>query len=912
MPAKVPVELRPLFAAMMEIMEVGEGVRGDKLDRKITMRDLLDGGLASLRVQGNPDAGLAAPSGPQNMAIPPRPIGFAADGSFFGMIHLSWEVPQAQYNNHSITNIYRNEEDNFATAEVVGREPGMFYSDRVRDDALAEGGEIDLKGYYYWITYTSDSNIQGPPNSPDGTFAEPLPDTAYLLGQLSGQLGESELSNSLQNRIDKIDGPRDLEGSVAQRLSKEAEARIQAITKESNTRLQSIEDERAARIAAIASGLGSAKSYADAKVTQEQQARADGLEAIATQIEQLEVGLGEDYTVGMIVERQARIDGDKALASNLSALTAYAEGTAADVVSEQQARASADEALASDISALYVESGDLAAGITNESLARIAGDKSLSAVQQVISAANSMASAAHKVSSQVFIDENSAMAIQTEELRVETEQARALIHEDMLVLAGVDEAQAQRIDLVEVELGETKASVTDVSTALVDAERAIAESIGAVQAEVDDAKSSIKTVSTALVDAEQALAKDINTVNAKADGNQAAVQSALTALADAEQAIAENISTVQAGVDDNKSTIQSVSTALTDAKQAIAEDISTVQAGVDESLAAVQAEATARSAADTALAEQINTVQAGVDVVIGESLADLEERLEIADTRNDNKPPSWYWLSHPKRIVTEIKNPVAIGLDVAAETQVIIETMTPGADSAAGPIVQTAIVGDGQKNAQRRNQGTDNWTEWQFHSERLSASVQQLSQVVADIDGTVSAQYTLKTDVNGYVAGFGSYNDGTTADFAVLADRFWVAQPGRRGSAIKPFMVVNGITYMNTAIIRDGSIQEGKLGPITFGKLFDSAGRPITTLGGKLRADMIDVNSLRVYNANIAGTLQSSSNNSAGRPRWIMYKTGGLEINGSNARGRMELRDTYQKFFDSAERLRVQIGDLGA
>lgn len=805
MPAKVPVELRPLFAAMMEIMEVGEGVRGDKLDRKITMRDLLDGGLASLRVQGNPDAGLAAPSGPQNMAIPPRPIGFAADGSFFGMIHLSWEVPQEQYNNHSITNIYRSEEDNFATAEIVGREPGMFYSDRVRDDSLESGGSIELKGYYYWITYTSDSNIEGPPNSPDGTFAKPLIDTEYLLGQLSGKLGESELSNSLKDRIDKIDGPKELDGSVAQKLSKEADARLQAIA-----------DERIARIAAIAGSLGDAKSYADAKVTQEQQARADGLEAIATQIEQLEAGLGEDYTVGMIIERQARIDGDKALASSIQSLTAYAEGTAADIVSEQQARASADEALASDISALYVESGELKAGITSESLARIAGDQALSSVQQVISAANSVASAAFKVSSQVFIDENSAMAARTEELRASFEDANSLIRDDMLVLASADEAQAQRI------------------------------------------------------------------------------------------------SEVQAEVDENRSTVQSVSTALADAKQAIAEDISTVQAGVDKSLAAVQVEAMARSAADTALAEQISTVQAGVDVVIGKSLADLEERLEIADTRNDNKPPSWYWLSHPKRIVTEIKNPVAIGLDVAAETQVIIETMTPGADSAAGPIVQTAIVGDGQKNAQRRNQGTDNWTEWQFHSERLSASVQQLSQVVADIDGTVSAQYTLKTDVNGYVAGFGSYNDGTTADFAVLADRFWIAQPGKRNSATKPFMVVNGITYMDTAIIRDGSIQEGKLGPITFGKLFDSAGRPITTLGGKLRADMIDVDQLRVGDANIAGVLKSSAVNAFGKPRWILDKNAGMELNGAGNGGRMEVRDTVIKVFDGSGRLRVQIGDLGA
>ena len=391
---KAPAELRPLFAAMAEILETGEGVRGDKLDRKLTLRDLLDGGLAKLRVPGNPDAGLIQPGGPQDMRVPPRPAGFAADGSFFGMIHLTWERPQEQYNNHAFTNIYRSEGDNFATAQIVGRESGMFYSDVVRNDALAVDDPLNLPGYYYWITFSSDSNIEGPPNSPSGTFAQPLPDAAYLLGQLSGQLGESQLAEALATRLTGIEG------------------------------------------------------------------------------------------------------------------------------------------------------------------------------------------------------------------------------------------------------------------------------------------------------------------NASA----------------------------------------------------------------------------------------------------------IEEQAELV-------------------------------------------------------------------------QG-------------------------------LSAQYTLKLDVNGYVSGFGAYNDGSSADFAVLADRFWIAQPGAASSAVKPFMMVDGKTYIDSAFIRDASIQEGKLGPITFGKIFDAAGKPITTLAGKLRADMLDVDSLRVGDANISGVLKSGAVASNGQPRWVLDKAGGLTLNGSGAGGRMEIRDAVIKVFDSNNRLRVQLGDL--
>lgn len=391
---KAPAELRPLFAAMMEIMEIGEGVRGDKLDRKLTLRDLLDGGIASLRVPGNPEAGIKLPAGPKNMAVPPRPTGFAADGSFFGMVHLTWDTPQELYNNHAITNIYRGEEDDFAKSQIIGREPGMFYSDKVRDDATSVEDPLNLPGYYYWITFTSDSNVEGAPNSPSGTYAQPIPDAAYLLGQLSGQLGESELEGDLRERLN--------------------------------------------------------------------------------------------------------------------------------------------------------------------------------------------------------------------------------------------------------------------------------------------------------------------------------------------------------GIESNQSSIE--------------------------------------------------------------------------------------------------------------QQQVVVQGL--------------------------------------------------------------SAQYTIKTDVNGYVAGFGAYNDGTTADFAVLADRFWIAQPGKPASAIKPFMVVDGRTYIDSAFIREASIQEGQLGPITFGKIFDSAGKPVTTLAGKLRADMLDVDQLRVGDANISGILKSSATGYGGRPRWILDKNGGLELNGVAGGGRMEVKDNVIKVFDAAGRLRVQLGNL--
>lgn len=233
---KTPSELRPLISAMTEIIETGEGVRGNPLDRKITMRDLLDSGIGKLKssmranMGGSLESGFSPPA--PDMAKPPAPEGFSAEGSFYGMINLTWNNPLELYANHAHTNIYRSEADNFANAQIAGRDPGMLYSDVVRDDAADPQDTASIKGYYYWITFTSTSGVEGPPNSADGIYAEPLADMEYVLSILSGQLSESELAGRLNDRIDLIDGPADLTGSVAQRIREEALARIQAIEAE--------------------------------------------------------------------------------------------------------------------------------------------------------------------------------------------------------------------------------------------------------------------------------------------------------------------------------------------------------------------------------------------------------------------------------------------------------------------------------------------------------------------------------------------------------------------------------------------------------------------------------------------------------------------------------------------------------
>lgn len=95
-----------------------------------------------------------------------------------------------------------------------------------------------------------------------------------------------------------------------------------------------------------------------------------------------------------------------------------------------------------------------------------------------------------------------------------------------------------------------------------------------------------------------------------------------------------------------------------------------------------------------------------------------------------------------------------------------------------------------------------------------SSSLQTLQQVVNGPEG-LSAQFMVKTDVNGYVSGFGLYSDETFSEFIINADRFAVIKPGQ--NSVYPFIIdnVNGepvIALNATALIPDAQITNAMIG----------------------------------------------------------------------------------------------------
>lgn len=178
-----------------EAVEVGQGSRGNRLDRYVTFRDFVSAGLV------NPGNGVIVPVNPPvtppNPAIPPAPTGLVVTGGF-SHIHLIWDIPDSLYSNHAVTLVFRNTVDNVGTAVQVHETVGFQFGDLDVDRGVT---------YYYWIRFVSTSDIEGPFNSSVGSLGQISEDPAQVLELLSDQITETQLFADLNTRINLIDTP---------------------------------------------------------------------------------------------------------------------------------------------------------------------------------------------------------------------------------------------------------------------------------------------------------------------------------------------------------------------------------------------------------------------------------------------------------------------------------------------------------------------------------------------------------------------------------------------------------------------------------------------------------------------------------------------------------------------------------
>ncbi|MDD0971601.1 phage tail tip fiber protein [Pseudomonas aphyarum] len=161
-----------------------------------------------------------------------------------------------------------------------------------------------------------------------------------------------------------------------------------------------------------------------------------------------------------------------------------------------------------------------------------------------------------------------------------------------------------------------------------------------------------------------------------------------------------------------------------------------------------------------------------------------------------------------------------------------------------------------------------------------TSAIQETAEAFADLDGNLRTMWSVKMSVNAsgqYVTagvGLGIENIGGVfqSQFIVSADRFAVVNTIAGGAVAVPFAVEGGQVFINTLLVKDGSIVNAKI-----------------------------------------GSFIQSDNFIAGFLGWRLDKAGNLEFNGpAPGGGRLTITNRAIKVFDQNGVKRVQLGDLDA
>jgi predicted phage tail protein len=506
--AKLPTVVsslpQDLKAFLNQVREALDGRNGDRL---VTVNDLFNSGVAA----PGPGNTLLPPPGP--VGAPITPTNVQASGAIQNII-VTWDDPL--YNGHSHAEIWSSSTDNLGEAVQVGMAPGAIFVDSV-------GPSVDR---YYWVRFVNVLGVQGAFNAVAGVLGQTGSDVAYLLETLTGQITESQLFNDLAARIDLIDGPASVTGTIPNQL-----ALIQGQLDDINSypEYDNGTTYDADDIVKYDGGLYKALSSTTGNLPTnttywlkigDYSSLADIVAVHSKDISLLNTGLSGEVTARETLATQMRGSyGGTDLASVTSGL----------IFSERTARADADVGLAGSISVVAAT----AAG--KNRIYRQPTAPSTPTLNDI------WVDTKISYNPDYFSEEYSAPRFKQFQWN-----------------------GTQWLDITDTDISDNFAFITREQTARATADSALAQDILTLAAKVDGNTAAIVVESTTRATADTALASQITTLQATVGDNTAAIQTEVTARTTADTALASQITTLQATVGDNTAAIQTEATVRAD------------------------------------------------------------------------------------------------------------------------------------------------------------------------------------------------------------------------------------------------------------------------------------------------------------------------------------------------------------
>lgn len=490
-PAKTDPELRATLNSMKEAQEVRLGRRGDPRDRAITLRELIDSGLA-IELRNNPfdpNAGVGAldfipnvPGG--NLAVPPAPTGLEASGAFTEII-VSWN--DAQYGNHAYTEVWRSRNDDVGGATLVTTTNSFIITDVVGYN----------QEYYYWVRFVSTSDVAGPFNKTNGVKATTLEDIAAVMEQLSEELSNLPGYTALTTLITNADVANAAAAATANTAARVIRSTSAPTTRADGTTLvqndvwidtddnnqmyirnasnNGWEEARDGTLVTLVNSINTQQGTNTTNIasatsdiitlTTANSSRASEITALQSTINDSSTGLAAAHSA-ISTEATTRATADTALASDITSLTSTVSSNTSAISSEATTRASADTALATDITNLTSTVGTNTSNIATEQTTRANADTALATDITNLTSTVGTNTAAIATEATTRANADTALSTLITNLTSTVSGNTAAISTEATTRAAADTANATSISNLSSTVGTTNANVSTLQTSV--------------------------------------------------------------------------------------------------------------------------------------------------------------------------------------------------------------------------------------------------------------------------------------------------------------------------------------------------------------------------------------------------------------------------------------------------------------
>lgn len=338
------------------------------------------------------------------------------------------------------------------------------------------------------------------------------------------------------------------------------------------------------------------------------------------------------------------------------------------------------------------------------------------------------------------------------------------------------------------------------------------EELAGVRSEIGETKGRLGSLAEGVLNSVIAIKDNdelIRELSAQTGQNVATIYQKLQVLTTADSAFAQQMDVIGARVTDNSAAITTEQTARVEGDLALASRITLLDASVGGNNAAILAEQTARVEGDSANAKAVNDLSAKV----GDNTANITTLNEAFSDISGS-------------IATQLQGVNASNHNNAEANlfQAVSEVLADASVTSLKKVVANNDIASAQKIETLTAQIND-----------TKAQVQQTAQAVVTVNNKIDVSYSVKLGVTsggayvatGFAIGLSNESGTLQSQFLVSADRFAILPSSNNGtvsSAVSPFIADGGQVFMNSAVIKDGFINNAMIGNFIQSNGYSSSG----------------------------------------------------------------------------------------